>query len=138
MTRHMTNRWAGWAMLAALTAALGLAGHSAWGQEAKGPLRKAAANKAQKMRRLPPFLAKVVTDEQREKIHEIQEQYEPKIKELEEQLAALRKERDEKISAVLSAEQKKQIEEAKAAAKDAKAKLKPEKPSPKKAEATPE
>lgn len=66
---------------------------------------------------LPAYYAKVVTPEQREQIIKIQEEYQPRIEALEAQLRALINERNEKIEAVLTPEQKKQIEEAKAAAK---------------------
>jgi hypothetical protein len=53
------------------------------------------------LRRLPNYYGKVATEEQKEKIHKIQEEYQPKIDELHKQLEALTKERDEKVAAVL-------------------------------------
>jgi Spy/CpxP family protein refolding chaperone len=64
--------------------------------------------------RLPAYYSKIVTEEQRDKINKIQEEYQTKFE-------ALKKERDEKISAVLTDEQKKKVEEAAVKAKEAKA-----------------
>ena len=60
----------------------------------------------------------MVNEKQREEIYKIEDEYQPKIEALQKQLDAPRKERDEKISAVLTAEQKKQLEEAAAKAKN--------------------
>jgi len=69
--------------------------------------------------RLPNYYDQVVTDEQREKIYAIQEEYKAKIDPLEEQVKALKKEQDAKIAAVLSPEQKKKVDEAAVKAKEA-------------------
>jgi len=61
--------------------------------------------------RLPPHYAKVVTEEQREKIYSIQAEYRTKIETARAQLDALVKEEKDKISAVLTEEQKKKVEE---------------------------
>jgi hypothetical protein len=62
--------------------------------------------------RLPPHYSKVVTQEQRVKIYEIQAEFKSKIDAARDALEALIKERNERISAVLTPEQKKQIEDA--------------------------
>jgi hypothetical protein len=67
--------------------------------------------------RLPNYYADVVTEKQREEILKIQEEYKPKLDALQAQLDALKKERNEKISGVLTADQKKKVEDAEAAAK---------------------
>jgi Spy/CpxP family protein refolding chaperone len=69
---------------------------------------------------LPAYYSRVVTEDQREKINKIQEEYQTKIDALMTQVRSLKKERDEKISAVLTDEQKKKIEEAKTAKNAAK------------------
>jgi Spy/CpxP family protein refolding chaperone len=61
---------------------------------------------------LPAHYAQVIDEKQRDEIYKIQEEYQPKIEALQSQLNALKKERDEKISAVLTAEQKKQVDQA--------------------------
>jgi hypothetical protein len=67
--------------------------------------------------RLPNYYADVVTEKQRDEIYKIQEEYKPKIDALKAQLEALNKEMNEKITAVLTADQKKKIEDAATAAK---------------------
>jgi hypothetical protein len=67
--------------------------------------------------RLPNYYTEVVTEKQREEIYKIQEEYKPKIDAAKAQREALTKEQNEKISAVLTADQKKKIEDAAAAAK---------------------
>jgi hypothetical protein len=73
-------------------------------------------------RRLPNHYADVVNEKQRDEIYKIQGEYKPKIDALKAQLDALNKEMKEKISAVLTADQKKKIEDAAAAAKEKPAK----------------
>jgi hypothetical protein len=86
--------------------------------------------------RLPNYYANVVTEQQKDEIYKIQEEYKPKIDAAKAQLDALKKELNEKISAVLTADQKKKVEEAEAVAKAAK---KPEKEkADKPADKTPE
>jgi hypothetical protein len=92
---------------------------------ADGPVKKTLAKRG----RLPAHYAKVVTDEQREKIYGIQAEYAPKITALETQLKALKAERDEKIKAVLTPQQQKQVEEAKAKARKKEPQPKAVKPS---------
>jgi len=72
--------------------------------------------------RLPSYFGGVVTDEQREKIYAVQNEFEPKIKELSLKLDSLKKERDEKILALLTPEQRKKIDDLKAAAKQSREK----------------
>lgn len=64
--------------------------------------------------RLPAYYTKVVTEQQRDQIYAIQEEYNPKIQSLESQLRELRKERDDKVEAVLTADQQKQVDAAEA------------------------
>jgi capsule polysaccharide export protein KpsE/RkpR len=78
--------------------------------------------------RLPNYYTDVVTEKQREDIYKIQEEYKPKIDALKTQLDALNKEMNDKISALLTAEQKKKVEDAAAAAAKAKS-AKEEKPA---------
>jgi hypothetical protein len=66
--------------------------------------------------RLPIYFAKVVDDKQKVAIYRIQHEYDSKIADLKTQLAQVTKQRDEKIAAVLTPEQQKKIDEAKAAA----------------------
>lgn len=80
--------------------------------------RRTKGEKSAKPRgRLPAYFSAVVTAELREKIYAVQAEYEPKISKLRQELDALTKDRDEKINALLSPEQKKKIEDLKAAAK---------------------
>ncbi len=72
--------------------------------------------------RLPPYFGAVVTPELREKIYAIQAEYDPKISELRKEIEALTNARDEKIYALLTPEQRKKIEELKAAARPPKKK----------------
>jgi Spy/CpxP family protein refolding chaperone len=78
---------------------------------ADGPVKKALAKRARRARSYDQI---TTTDEQREKIRKIEEQYDPKIADLRAQIRALIKERDEKVAAVLTPEQKKQLEDVKA------------------------
>jgi len=92
-------------------------------KEKKSTGKKTKGGKSAKPRgRLPNYFSGVVTDEQREKIYAIQNEFEPKIKELILKLDSLKKERDEKINALLTPEQKKKIDDLKAAAKQAREK----------------
>jgi Spy/CpxP family protein refolding chaperone len=67
--------------------------------------------------RLPKFYDHIVSDEQRQKIYAIQQEYGPKIDALKAQLAELVKQQDEKIGAVLTPEQQKKVQELREAAK---------------------
>jgi hypothetical protein len=85
--------------------------------------KKTKGDKAAKSRgRLPAHFTGVVSDEQREKIYAVEKEFEPQIRQLKQQLDSLTKARDEKINAVLSPEQKKKIDDLKAAAKQAREK----------------
>jgi hypothetical protein len=85
--------------------------------------------------RLPPYYSKVVTDEQREKIYEIQRKGAEKIAALERELAAARLKLDADIATVLTPAQRDQVvqlrleaEQKRAAAKREKEGKKPAKP----------
>ena len=88
-----------------------------WVSAADGQHAGRIANKIRAKGRLPKYYTNVVTEKQREEIYKIQEEYRPKIDAAKAQLQALTKEQNEKISAVLTADQKKKIEDAAAAAK---------------------
>lgn len=125
MVRTMLSRVVCWTTLLSLAVVFATSEQGVL--RADGPVKKAMAKRA---RRLPRYYDQVApTDEQREKIDKIQEEYAPKIAKLQAELKALRQERDEKIAAVLTPEQKKQLEEAKTKAKAEKAKPKAEKPA---------
>ncbi len=68
--------------------------------------------------RLPNFYAQVVTEEQRQKIYDIQRKYFPKIETLRKQLEALVAQRDAEIEAVLTEEQKAKVEQLRKAASE--------------------
>lgn len=87
------------------------------GDDATAPAKTPVVKKRVFGRRLPSNYSKVVNEEQKEKIHKIQEEYQPKIDELQKQLDAVKKERDAKIAGVLTPEQQKQVEDAKVKAK---------------------
>jgi len=105
-------------------------GQSAQGDDTTAPPAKTVIRaRLFRARLLPPYYSKVVNEEQKVKIHKIEEEYQPKIDALKSQLDALQKERDEKIAAVLTPEQQKQVEDAKAKAKADKAEKKAGKPA---------
>lgn len=93
--------------------AAGQGGQAAQSQQA-GQRQAASASaqaEEQKFRpRLPNYYAQVVTEEQRQKIYDIQRKYFTKIETLRRQLEALIAERDKEIEAVLTPEQKAKIE----------------------------
>ncbi len=95
----------------------------ALGAAADGPLplgasRSALSSPIKKFRgRLPAYFAKVVDDQQRRAIYEIQEVYHQRIEALKAQLAALTAERDVKIESVLSEPQRLEVEQMRAAAR---------------------
>jgi hypothetical protein len=66
--------------------------------------------------RMPAHFGKVVNDEQREKILDIQKVYMPQIDQKRAELQALLDKRDAACFALLSADQKRQVEELRAAA----------------------
>ncbi|MCR4412211.1 MAG: hypothetical protein NUV77_07270 [Thermoguttaceae bacterium] len=141
----------GWLWKASIVAALAaFAVREAPAQDADPANKPAAAKPAdaapgKKARagQLPPYYGEVVDDVQRQKIYAIQAEFNAQIKALQAKLDALKKERDDKIEAVLTPEQRKQVNDLRAAAKakrDAKKPVKekalrtPPKTSPAKAE----
>ena len=109
MKRTIATRLVCWMTLMSLAVVFIAVEQPILGAEGKAPLKKILGRKG---RRLPAHYAQVVNEKQREEIYKIEDEYQPKIEALQKQLDALKKERDEKISAVLTAEQKKQLEEA--------------------------
>lgn len=101
---------------------IGLAGWDSSTSAAEGNSPTYVTKKTKGLKgRLPPHYAKVVTEEQREKIYTIQGEYRAKIDAARAQLDALLKEEKEKISAVLTEEQKKKVEESQSTTKTKKA-----------------
>jgi len=69
--------------------------------------------------RLPPYYGQVgLSTEQREKIYGVQATYASQIEALQKQIASLEEKRDGEINAVLTADQKKQLDSLRAAAKE--------------------
>jgi hypothetical protein len=116
MTRTTLLRLLFWAGLLTLSAGLTCSYTPASAADQYPATNATEKSKAPKGR-LPPHYAKVVTQQQREKIYTIQEEYRTKIEAARAQLDALVKEEKEKISAVLNDEQKKKVEEFQTAAK---------------------
>jgi Spy/CpxP family protein refolding chaperone len=116
-------------MLLMLAVVFAAAGRPAQGADGKEPVKK-MFSKVRERGRLPAHYAPVVTEEQRQKIYDIQEEYKAKIDPLEAQVKALTKERDEKIAAVLTPEQRKKVEEAETQAKQKKAPAKSDETPP--------
>ena len=75
-----------------------------------------AAEKKKAKGRLPAYYTDVVSEEQKEKIYGIQEKYAKQLKDLNEQLLALTKKQNDEIESILTAEQKEQIDKARAEA----------------------
>ncbi len=126
-------RLARWIANIALLATVGwLALEGAWAQEgaAKAPAAAKAEAPGRRARagQLPPYYREVVSEEQRQKIYAIQAEYNAQIAELEAKVAQLRKERDSKIEALLTPEQKKKIDDLRAAAKSKRDSRRPAKP----------
>jgi hypothetical protein len=111
MKTTTTRPFPGWMCFLLLAALLATIDQPALNAQDQAPVKKRLGKK---VRRLPTYYSSVVDEKQRDAIYKIQEEYRPKIAELETQLKALKKERDDKISAVLTDEQKKQVEAAKA------------------------
>lgn len=99
------------------------------GQEAKAPKAEKKAKG-----RLPPYFAGIVTEEQRQKIYEIQAKYAKDREALEAQLEELRSIESGEIEAVLDAEQKEKLRKAR---EEAAAKKKKKTPEAKAAETPP-
>ena len=118
MARPIFSRILMGTMPALLAIVLAGVDRPAVGQEQEAETKPAAAKKVKKFRgRLPNYYGQVVDQKQREAIYNIQEEYAPKIAALRAQLAALIKECSDKIAGVLTDEQLKNVEEAKAAAR---------------------
>jgi hypothetical protein len=116
MIRTTLLRLLFWAGMATISAGLTCCNTLALAAGENTPPNATEKSKAPKGR-LPPHYAKVVTQEQREKIYNIQEEYRTKIDAARVQLDALLKEEKDKISAVLNEEQKKKVEEFQTSAK---------------------
>jgi len=117
MTRSISSRVLTWTLAALLTAVVTNASWAAGQEEAKDA-QPAVAKKVRTVRnRVPNYYGPVVDQKQRERIYKIQRDYASRIEALKAQLTALLKERDEKVAAVLTPEQLKKVEAAKAAAK---------------------
>lgn len=101
-------------------------------QEGSKPAAAAQAQKSDskpeaKKGRLPANYGKLgLTDSQKTKIYEVQGQYEGQLAALEKQLEMVKSKRDAEVAAVLSADQRKILENLVVAARDAKAKAKQE------------
>ena len=119
MVRMVALRVVRWAMLASMAVVLTTAPQATFGDDAKSAVKKTVVKRGKVLRgRLPANYAPVVTDEQKEKIYKIQEEYKTKIDAARAQVDALVKEQKEKIAAVLTPDQKKKVEEAEAKAKE--------------------
>ncbi len=116
MVRSLTSRVV---FVLAIAAALAAVEQPTRGADAE-PAKKAS----KKHHRLPSHYGDVVTQEQREKIYKIQDDFGPKIDAIEAQLKTVKKEQNDKIASLLTPEQKKQIQVAEAKAKEEKAKKK--------------
>jgi Spy/CpxP family protein refolding chaperone len=108
MVRSFANRVLSLAILVSLAITLTAVEQSALGADSGG------WRMSGRRHRLPLHYAQVVTEEQKQKILKIQDEYQPKIE-------ALEKERDAKIAALLTPEQKQKIEEVSGKAKREKA-----------------
>ena len=117
MVRTLASQVASGLTLLSLAIVLTAAGRVTLGAEGQETVKKVLSKKTRARGRLPAYYNQVVTGEQREKIYEIQEQYQPKIEALDAQLKALKKEREERITAVLTPEQRQKVEEAATKAK---------------------
>src|SRR5690242_4707846 len=83
---------------------------------AAGQKAKADASTPDK-NRLPSNYGKLsLTDEQRTKLYEVQDQYEPELSDLQARLAEIRKKRDAELQKLLTPEQRTRLEELRAAA----------------------
>jgi hypothetical protein len=68
------------------------------------------AKKAPVKGRLPAYYSQIVTESQRQRIYQIQANYNPKIESLQAQIEALEAQRDEEMRAVLSPDQKRRLD----------------------------
>ncbi|MGQ9564282.1 MAG: hypothetical protein ACUVQG_13450 [Thermogutta sp.] len=130
--------WCGRGLVAAFVVAIALAGLQALAQNSAGQSSTGQANAAVQQAapsspeapkaarqagdvnefrpRLPMYYARVVTEEQRQKIYAIQREYYPKIAALRKQLEDLIAEQNAKIEAVLTPEQKSELDKIRAEA----------------------
>ena len=109
-------------LVVSFLAAHGVRPLSSFGQEAttvKQPAKVAEEKEDDKepVKRLPAHYKDVVTEDQKTKIYALQEDFNAKISVLAEQIKKLQADRAAAIEALLTAEQKKKIEDLKAAAK---------------------
>jgi TolA-binding protein len=124
MVRTFVSRVLCWATLVSVAVALLAATQPAAAADAT--VKKMSKRRGGRLSaKYEPF----VSQEQRDKIDKIQEQFKPRMEVLESQIKALKtqqkaleKERDQEIAAILTPEQKKQVADAAAAAKQKKAK----------------
>jgi Spy/CpxP family protein refolding chaperone len=112
MKRIIANRLACWTMLGVLAVALAAIGRPVSGTDADPSAPRTTKKDRKRHWPLPRHYKDVVTDEQKQKIQTIQDEYRPKIQALEKQLKDLRAEEMAKIEAVLTPEQKDQIKKA--------------------------
>ena len=68
-------------------------------------------------RRLPPYYKELVTEQQREVIYKIQDEFGPKLAELKGRLAELQGQQQAQIEAVLTAEQKAKLQQIRVSSK---------------------
>src|SRR5262249_51854105 len=61
---------------------------------------------------LPPYYGDIVTEQQRQKIYDVQAKYDRQIDSLREQLEALQQKRDGEIEGLLTADQKEKLKKA--------------------------
>ena len=81
------------------------------------PNRREAGKAAKPQGRIPAYYAQVITEEQKQRIYEIQAKHAEQIKTLQKELDELRKSIDTEIEALLTSEQKQQVTELQTAAK---------------------
>ena len=81
----------------------------------KAPAEKAAKKPAKQRGRLPNFYGQIgLSDEQRDKVYGIQQQYRDQIRDLQQKLNELKDKQTAEIDAVLTPDQLKKVEELKA------------------------
>jgi len=110
--------------LVAFTASL--LGSTLLAQKPAAEAKPTAAAEKKPRRALPAYFSAIVTEEQRTRIYGVQDKYEAQIAALAEQIKGLQDKRDTEIESVLSPEQKKLLDKARA---DAKAKASARKPT---------
>ncbi|MGE0609627.1 MAG: hypothetical protein AB7O62_21225 [Pirellulales bacterium] len=95
---------------------------ASWSLQAADDDKPEPKPRAKTVHRLPPYFGDVVSEQQRETIYGLQDEYAPQLEKLKQQMRVLVAERDAKIYEVLDAEQQAKIVELRAAAKAARAK----------------